>query len=131
MKTACSFFLSALIVTMTGCGAGTGPGSTSAAVRFGSARISELKQSVVRQDENGKWCKIAKEIRNAHPGFESGTFKGLRALVSYEYRDLKTEAFDRKEDAESAEPRVGSGQWRKVREVYVFKDGYWNILIDE
>jgi len=120
-----------MIIAITGCGTGSGPGSPSDAVRFGNSRISELKQPVIQQDASGNWYKSAKEIRNARPGFVSGTFKKLRAEVTYEYRDLETEQYDKKEDAELAEPKLAREEWQKAQEVYVFKSGTWTIEREE
>lgn len=116
-----------LVIAIAGCGVGTGPGSASDAVRFANARIAELNEPVIQQDAGGKWYRTRKGIRNASPGFVSVTFKKLRAVVTYEYRDLKTELYDTKEEAESAEPKLAGEEWREAEELYVFKNGAWTL----
>jgi hypothetical protein len=113
------------LFAFSGCAPNSGSGSSSDAVAFANTRISELSNPTIEQDENGKWIKTANEVQDATPGFVSSTFGGVKSRVEYRYRILKTQAFDTKKEAESADAKLVDQAWREAEELYVYEEGQW------
>ena len=106
-----------------GCGA-----SGTDAVKFANQRISELKaqKRKVAQGDQGKWYSEAIEIRNANPGFkQDGQLSSHQAMVSYEFRMLRSAEFDTQAEASDAELSAVDEEWQSMEELFIFKDGDW------
>jgi len=107
--------------------AGCGPSGTDA-VKFANKHISRLKvqKPKVVQGNNGKWYSEAMEIRNANPGFkQDGQLSPHQAMVSYEFRMLRSAEFDTESEAHEADLSPINEAWESKEELFTFKDGKW------